>query len=359
MLHIQHGKKLLKDLRQRWRTRFDIHRRNSHRADPFLTVNTAAVLIGYLVSFIVVTCSPGFAESGAMIVLRPEIEITRQHIYLGDIAQIQTDNEKLQQKLESVEIGRTNPLGRPRTITIPHIKWRIDQYHLNPSQYIYIGLKSIVRYREITLSPEKILASAEAFYQRLIDKRADAELRVEAKVPILPIPIPDEDVKLKFVPFNRDIWKGILEMQVIHEGTVIKKPILKFRLSAVRPVVAAAQDIPPRVILKQKHLKFERRKIENTRDLPLTDLDEAVGKITRVAITQGEVITPSYLKKTYLVSRGSLVTMIAQKGSLKVQTQGKALQNGERGKLIRVMNLTSKKELEGEVIGDKLIRIHL
>jgi flagella basal body P-ring formation protein FlgA len=52
------------------------------------------------------------------------------------------------------------------------------------------------------------------------------------------------------------------------------------------------------------------------------------------------------------------VTIIAQRGSLKVQVSGKALENGERGQLIRLMNLTSQKEIAGEVIGNKLVRIN-
>ena len=370
MLYIQRGEKLLKTLQHTWRTRSNAHMGGALLVLLVLCLDAIARLvrrhsklpsgcfIGGLVILISMACALGFAESGAKIILRPEVEIARQRIHLRDIAQIQTDDEKLRPKLESVEIGRTNTSGRPRTITIPHIKSRIARCRLNPSQYTYVGSKSVVRYKEITLSPERILASAEAFYQQFIGERADAELRVEPKMPIRPIRVPDGDVKLKFVPPDRDIWKGTLEAQVIHNGAVINRSNLIFRLLVIRPVVVAARDIPSRAVIKPEFLKLERREIGNPGDLLLTMLDQVIGKRTDVAIVQGEVITASHLKKTYLVPRGSVVTMIVQKGNLKVQTQGKALQNGQRGEFISVMNLISKEKLVGEVIGDKSVRIH-
>jgi flagella basal body P-ring formation protein FlgA len=69
-------------------------------------------------------------------------------------------------------------------------------------------------------------------------------------------------------------------------------------------------------------------------------------------------MTVSHLKKTYLVPKGSTITVIAQRGHLRIETKGKARESGEKGQLIRVMNLSSKKEVIGEVIGDKQVRIH-
>lgn len=317
------------------------------------------LLISFSVSFIWIVSTLTSVSAGTRIVLHPEVEITSQQIHLGHIAQIQTDDENLAEKLAAVKIGRMNPSGHPRTITALDIKSRIARHRLDGRQYTFVGAKSVVRRKELIVSPEEILESASAFYRKhLTPGSADAELSIEPQTPIRPVRIPSESAKLMFVPRGKDPWRGTLELQVVNNDTVTAGPILTFQLSVIRPVVVAVLNIPRRMVIKAEHLKLERRKIENPGNLPLTKLDDAVGRTTNVTIPEGKIITASDLKRTYLVSRGSVVTIIAQRGSLKVQVSGKALENGERGQLIRLMNLTSQKEIAGEVIGNKLVRIN-
>ena len=320
----------------------------------FMTV----ILIGLAIS-LVSAAVVASGDAATKIILRAEAEITSQRIYLGDIAQIQTADERLRQKLKGVDIGRANPVGRSRTITIPHIQVRISGHQLDASQYTFIGSKCAVRRKELTVPSARILEAVEAFYrERLILGGTDAEFQLESKMPIRPIRIPDENATLKFVPLNSDLWKGRLEVQVIHNGGITDRAALAFQLSVNRPVVVAVQNLPRRIVIKPEHLKLERQTTDISSGLPLTELAEAIGKTTDVAISQGEIMTASHLQKTYLVSRGSIVTLTAQRGSLKIEAKGKALENAELGQLVRVMNLTSRKEVIGEVIGEKQVRIH-
>ena len=58
-----------------------------------------------------------------------------------------------------------------------------------------------------------------------------------------------------------------------------------------------------------------------------------------------------------LVRRGARVEILARHGSLQVRMAGKALQNGSRGQRIRVRNLSSGREISGEVIASGVIQV--
>ena len=64
------------------------------------------------------------------------------------------------------------------------------------------------------------------------------------------------------------------------------------------------------------------------------------------------------LNKIYCVAKDSPVTIFAQHGQLKIQVQGVARENGELGQLIRIKNISSKKVIIGQVIGQKKVQIH-
>ena len=336
----------------------DAYKLPNHIPQKQSTISKIHHLICLIIYFVWTANVPLFAESHVKIIFRPFVEISSEHVYLGDIAQIQTNDEDLRQRLEAVKIKRIKPSGPPRTITLPHVKSRIAQQQLDPSEYTYVGDTSVVQYKPIILSSESILAAANAFYQeRLLGEFVDAELQVEPETPIIPIHIPHKNVRLKFVPLNNEILKGTLEAQVIHKKTILSRHTLKFQMTLIRPVVVATQNIPPHAVIQPEQVKLERRAIKNSTAPPMTKLIETVGKISATTILQGSVINTSLLQKQYLVPTGSIVTIVAQRGALKVQTKGVALENGERGQLIRVINSASKKELKGEVIGDKLVRI--
>jgi len=52
-----------------------------------------------------------------------------------------------------------------------------------------------------------------------------------------------------------------------------------------------------------------------------------------------------------------MITVIAQRGALKIQTHGVANENGNLGQLIRIKNITSKKVIIGQVIDKKKVQV--
>ncbi|HAA83692.1 MAG TPA: flagella basal body P-ring formation protein FlgA [Thermodesulfobacterium commune] len=71
------------------------------------------------------------------------------------------------------------------------------------------------------------------------------------------------------------------------------------------------------------------------------------------------VLRKSFLNEPLLVKRGQEVLIIGKGRGFLVKTKGKALQDGRKGEVIKVRNLTSNKEVLGRVISTNEIEVML
>jgi flagella basal body P-ring formation protein FlgA len=86
-------------------------------------------------------------------------------------------------------------------------------------------------------------------------------------------------------------------------------------------------------------------------------IDDAVGMETRVVLYAGRPIRPENLQAPALVERNQIVPLIFNRGGLEISTQGRALDRGAEGEIIRVMNISSRTTLFGTVRADGSIDV--
>lgn len=120
--------------------------------------------------------------------------------------------------------------------------------------------------------------------------------------------------------------------------TTVDVPVLAHRVLAGERIKRA--DI--------KWLKIRSRRVQ-----PNTAMSEAdiVGMTPRRGLRPGYPILLSSVRRPILVAKGSLVTMYLQVPKMVLTAQGKALQNGSDGDVIRVKNSQSNTTVEAEIVG--------
>ncbi len=97
------------------------------------------------------------------------------------------------------------------------------------------------------------------------------------------------------------------------------------------------------------------------RDLPkgtLLHLADIQGMSAYKPLDAGKPLRNTDIALPQLVSRGGFVTILYKGGGVSLSAKGKALQNGTRGELIRVVNLSSNKHLQGMVTADHQVSIY-
>ncbi len=122
-------------------------------------------------------------------------------------------------------------------------------------------------------------------------------------------------------------------------------------------VVVARSSLPRNSILGESDITLELRDISRLHRGYLEEKKTVLGKKLRQRIRQHQVITPSQLDTPHAIKRNSRVTILANSKSLQIRMAGKALQNGSLGELIRVRNVSSKKELDARVIAPGIVEV--
>ncbi len=83
-----------------------------------------------------------------------------------------------------------------------------------------------------------------------------------------------------------------------------------------------------------------------------TDPVEIIGLETRVTLYKGRPILTSQLSPPATIERNASVPLAYRAGSVIIVTEGRALDRGGAGDLIRVMNVASRTTLSGRIGAD-------
>ncbi len=84
---------------------------------------------------------------------------------------------------------------------------------------------------------------------------------------------------------------------------------------------------------------------------------EAMGLEARVSIYAGRPIRPSDLGPAAVIDRNQVVPLVFTTGGLSILTEGRAMERGGIGDVIRIMNLGSRTTVAGRIAEDG--RVHV
>ena len=126
-----------------------------------------------------------------------------------------------------------------------------------------------------------------------------------------------------------------------------------------KDVIVAAKSLSRGDVLTKsdfKHVKYDMSK------LPAGYIEDpayGTGMELKRRLATGAPLTKSMMVKPDIVKRGQHVSIVARVGSMEVRTSGKALAHGAVGDRIRVLNVKSKKKLEGTVTPSGDIKVDI
>jgi flagellar basal body P-ring formation protein FlgA len=83
----------------------------------------------------------------------------------------------------------------------------------------------------------------------------------------------------------------------------------------------------------------------------------AIGQEARVTIFAGRAVLLADLGTAAVVDRNQLVPLRYQAGTLAIMTEGRAMERGAEGDVIRIMNLSSRLTVTGRVMADGSVTV--
>lgn len=115
--------------------------------------------------------------------------------------------------------------------------------------------------------------------------------------------------------------------------------------------IVAARTLPARTLIAPTDVLVSPDTWAGT----ATNLDDVIGKETRTAIYAGRPLHLSALGAPAVIERNQLTTVVYNAGGLRIATEGRAMERGAVGAVIRVMNLSSRTIVQGTVQPDASI----
>lgn len=121
------------------------------------------------------------------------------------------------------------------------------------------------------------------------------------------------------------------------------------RVIRVVQIPVPARQLSRDDVIGKGDIQWARVPAERLDPNVVTDEAQLFGMAPRHLLRAGEPVRASDIHPPVLVAKGSLVTMVYRTPTMVITVRGKASQDGAKGETIRVVNLQSKRELEGVV----------
>lgn len=294
------------------------------------------------------------AQAKVALVFAEETQCTGIRILLGEIAQIQGGEDSLVLKLKSTDLGPSPSPGGRFTLTQEIIKSNIIRQGIPLSEVELIGIGPrgiIVRGAGQLVEQERVLEKAYDYvYSQLPGQFAQVEILVKSFPEIW---LPYGDYQIEVGPHrSTNIWGFLsLPVTILMNGEQVDRKQVSLEVKVFQAVFVARAPLARAVTVAEEMVELSYQEVTALRGEPVVTGAELFGKVTKRAITQGEVITQDVLEIPKMVVRNERVTIEVSLGGIYIQTMGKALQDGGLGDWISVVNSTSGITILAQVTG--------
>jgi len=149
-------------------------------------------------------------------------------------------------------------------------------------------------------------------------------------------------------PGNADLCGVVtLRVAVLKNGKAVRSFPVPIEVTLYDDVVVTTRRLRRHDVIRFGDVTLERRKVKLKDDRPYTDSAEVIGHRVKRPQSAGRVIMLSAVEEVPLVKRGQKVTVRYQAGNLLLTVLGEAIEDGWKGRPVRVKNLSSKKLITG------------
>ena len=152
---------------------------------------------------------------------------------------------------------------------------------------------------------------------------------------------------------------GRFEIAFEVPGSAILKKPLRFTGSIVETVEVAVttRSLAAGAIVRDSDLAIERRPKAKVGTDALGSAHDAIGFAVRSALRAGQPLRRADLMKPQMVHRDEAVTLVYEVPGILLTTRGKALESGAEGDVINVLNVQSKRTVQGTVTGPNRVNL--
>lgn len=163
---------------------------------------------------------------------------------------------------------------------------------------------------------------------------------------------PDERIAIELVDFDRDSRRFVALVAAGGE-----KSRLTGRAFQVFDVPVLTRPLAAGEVIGEADLEWLPVRADRLDRNAATGAAQLVGMTPARGLKAGRAVKVSEVRPPLLILKGALVTMSVTAPGLTLTATGRALDDGADGEIVRVLNVQSKRTVEGVVSGQNQVRI--
>ena len=169
----------------------------------------------------------------------------------------------------------------------------------------------------------------------------------------------DQPASLDVTDISLDRYRNTLEVTIAAPSR--ENPIQKIHVKgSVFPLILVPvlkTNIKNGHIISADDIDFIEIREKDFVQGTIVDEQSLIGMTPRRLAVAGRPLRGNDIIAPRIISRGEYVTMVLNSGALSLTAMGKALENGSKGEIIRVVNVSSNITVQAVVTGQKQVRI--
>jgi flagella basal body P-ring formation protein FlgA len=294
--------------------------------------------------------------------MRAEVVVERDDLVLGDLAQVE-GLDPLAAQVRAVRLGLAPVAGASQRLELDYLRLRIRQHQIDPGRIEIVAAERTVVTRAFQdLSGDAIVEAATrhalAWLETRDPERGPYALSPVSRPPDRRLPTGPLELRVQLPPDTSGATLLPLTVGIRVDGRDHALVPLTLRIGRLQRVVVASRPLEPRAPVSLADFRLEARASHAVPPGALPAISDVTDLEATRSIRAGDVVTQPMLRARALVRRGERVTLLVEGPGFRITMVGQAEEDARRGEAVRVTNLTSKREVVGQVESAGVVRVN-
>ena len=316
----------------------------------------AAVLL-----FLFVSPSLGLAsavrQDATKVHLNASARVHENTVRLRHVADILGPDPDLVMKLGSVIVAFAPPLGKSDILPLSLVREKLER-RIWAHGVILEGPKNIEITRAgVSISGEKLKEIGKEYVLKNMPWDP-GRVRIES-IQAEETMAPEGEISFEITPQKNEDFLGdvVLLITIKVDDKVLKQVWWRADVVVHSEVVVANRYLPRGYIISSGDVIVKTLELGRESKGGFGAPEEVIGKKVKRGIKAGDTIGLGMVEEPPLVQKGDIVTVVAESKLLRVRMKGLAKESGCLGDTIRVVNISSKKEIAAQVTSASEVKV--
>ena len=208
-----------------------------------------------------------------------------------------------------------------------------------------------------TLGAEAFLTAIEHELTKHLSLTGELKLSLSRPWSPLKLPAPDYSIVVAEWPTNGITGTFLVRVKISSDGELVADWLVPLQAQLWQDVWVANTRLERGQALDRSLLASQKFDTLRERQPPISaQVDPSSLELTN-SITAGRPLTRHDVSIRPIIRKGQIVEVSAQQGLLSITMKALALENGAVGDLIKLRNLESRREINGQIINENKVRI--